>query len=412
MNHKLLLLICIIACAVGYAQPAKIYLSPKAAGGARQSIFIDSLKLYPLEDYSGISPGQYNSLIISAKYFIVESYLDKELSIYSKDGKYIKKVSYKKLGREANPEYDRAKEQLIFFHTNKNYTLNEKDIIQIRANFAAEKNKKYYKKYIIDLKDSSFTIQKSTPAAFDILNAYNLKDDYYCTHEISVNKNYKDTIDYEVKIYKDTKFVNGYFPYHKQNEIRYMFGQNIDTYTQGTNVPDVYYITRPYVDTIYSLSNGIITPVYKLVLPMENSLPKSFFETPFKNKTERENFQRNNGRLLRQIYTVFESARYAFFSIGFFNNYGQYMYDKKTNGSYNLSKVKPDSVNYYLPLLTQNFGNHYGNKFYSLVTPEQLKIVYEQNKDRIDRLPKELQYCLKDSTNPKPLIAEYSIKNN
>ncbi len=88
------------------------------------------------------------------------------------------------------------------------------------------------------------------------------------------------------------------------------------------------------------------------------------------------------------------------------------MYDKKTNGSYNLSKVKPDSVNYYLPLLTQNFGNRHGNKFYSLVTPEQLKIVYEQNKDRIDRLPKELQYCLQDSTNPKPLIAEYSIKNN
>lgn len=397
---------------MAYAQPTKIYLSPKAAGGARQSIFIDSLKLYSLDDYSKVSPGQFNSLIISDKYFIVESYIDKELFIYTKAGKYIKKVSYKKLGREANPQYDWAKEQIIFFHTNKNYTLNEKDVIEIRANFAAEKNKKYYKKYIIDLKDSSFTIQKSTPTGFDILNAYNLKDDYYCTHEISVNKNYNDTIDYEVKIYKDSKFINGYFPYNKQNEIRYMFGRNIDTYTQPTNVPDVYYVTRPYVDTIYSLSNGIITPVYQLVLPMENSLPKSFFETPFKNKTERENFQRNNGRLLRQIYTVFESARYAFFSIGFFNNYGQYMYDKKTNASYNLSKVKPDSSNYYLPLLTQNLGNRFGNKFYSLVTPEQLKIVYEQNKNRIDRLPKELQYCLKDSTNPKPLIAEYSIKNN
>ena len=65
---------------------------------------------------------------------------------------------------------------------------------------------------------------------------------------------------------------------------------------------------------------------------------------------EKENFERNNGRLLRQIYGVYESARYAFFSIDFFNNSGHYIYDKKTNASYSLSKIKPDTVNYYLPL--------------------------------------------------------------
>ncbi len=375
-------------------------------------MFIDSLKLYSLDEDNSLSPGQFNSLIISSKYFIIESYVDKALSFYTKAGQFIKKISYKKLGKEANSRYDSAKDQIIFFHTNNNYALTEKDIIQIRANFAEEKNKKYYKKYIIDLKDSSLTIQKSTPAAFDILNAYNLKDDYYCTYEIKASKNYKDTIDYEVKIYKDAKFINGYFPYNKQSEARYLFGQYIGAYTQSTNLPDVYYITRPYVDTIYSLSNGLITPVYQLVLPMENSLPKSFFEKPFKNKTEKENFERNNGRLLRQIYAVFESVRYAFFSIGFFNNHGQFLYDKKTNASYNLSKIKPDSSNYYLPLFNQNFGTRYGNKFYSIVTPEQLKIVYNQNKNRMAKLPKELQYCLKDSANPKPLIAEYIIKTN
>ena len=81
---------------MAHAQPTKIYLSPKAAGGARQSIFIDSLKLYPLEDNNSPSPGQFNGIIISDKYFIVESYLDKELSIYTRAGKYIKKISYKK----------------------------------------------------------------------------------------------------------------------------------------------------------------------------------------------------------------------------------------------------------------------------------------------------------------------------
>ena len=412
MNQKLLLLIGIITSAVVSAQPAKIYLSPKAAGSGNQSMFIDSLKLFPLEDIKNISPGQYSSLSVSKNYFIIQSYVDKELLIYTKAGRFIKKVSYKKLGQNAYPRYDYAKEQIIFFLKNKNYTLTEKDIVEIRTNFADNRNKKYYKKYIIDLKDSSFTIQKSTPAAFDILNAYNLKDDYYCTYEISVNKNYKDTTDYEVKIYKDTKFITGYFPYNKQNEIRYMYGNNIGAYTQATNTPDIFYITRPYVDTIYSLANGIITPVYQLVLPMETSLPKSFFEKAFKNKTEKENFERNNGKLMRQIYEVFESARYAFFSIGFFSNYGQYIYDKKTNASFNISKIKPDSLSFYLPLFKQNFGSRFERKFYSIVTPEQLKTVYDQNKNRMERLPKELQYCLKDSANLKPIIAEYTIKAN
>ncbi len=411
MNYKLLpLLICTIACAAVVAQPTKIYLNPKTAGSANQSMFIDSVRLYPLEDADNNSPGQYSSLSVSNDYFIVQSYVDKELLIYTRAGKYIKKVSYKKLGRDASPRYDYAKNQVIFFLANKNYTLTEKDKIDIRKNFTDKKNRKYYKKYIIDLKDSSFTIQKSTPTSFDILNAYNLKDDYYSTYEINVNKNYKDSIDYEVKIYKDNKFISGYFPYNKQQEIRYLFDRSIGAYTQPTNSADVFYITRPYVDTIYSLTNGIITPVYQVVLPMENSLPKYFFDKAFKSRTEKENFQRNNGKLMRQIYSVHESPRFAFFSIGFFANYGQYMYDKKTNASYSIAKIKPDSLNYYLPLFSQNFGNRYENKFYSLVTPEQLKSVYKQNKDRIAKLPGELQYCLKDSANLRPVIAEYIIK--
>ncbi len=64
-------------------------------------------------------------------------------------------------------------------------------------------------------------------------------------------------------------------------------------------------------------------------------------------------------------------------TIGFLSNYGRYIYDKKTTRSYNLEKIKPDSLTYNLPVLTDDSGNRQGNKFYTIISPEQLKKAYE-----------------------------------
>lgn len=412
MKLVLLVFSFVLILSLAHAQPRKIYLSPKAAAGANQSLFIDSIKFHPLEATKGVSFGEYSYVIATDKYFIVTTSFDQTVVIYSQSGKFIKKINFKNLGENVYPQYDKNKGQLTFFFPNKKYALTKKDEIDIKTHFSDKGNGKYYKKYIIDLKDSNFVIQKAAVTAFDILKAYNLKDDYYCTYEIDVNKNYKDTLDYEVKIYKGTKFIKGYFPYNKQNEIRYLYARYANAVTQETRDPNIFYITRPYVDTVYALSNGEIRPVYKVVLPMENALPKSFFETPFKNATERENFERNNGWWLRAIYLPYETDRYMLFRISFLSNYGQYLYDKKTNASYNLFKVKPDSASYYLPLLNESTGGEEQGKFYKLITSDQLKKVYELNKGKTDKLPKMLQQSLQDTLAPKPLIVEYSIKNH
>ncbi len=396
-------------CIAAWCQPTKIYLSPKAAGSANQSMFIDSVRFYPLEKSNGADISRYSGLYITDQYFIVVNYQDGNLIVYDRNGRLVKQVAYKKKGADSYPRYDKAKQQLNFIFTNKLYSLTEKDRIEIQTDFANKKNKKYYKKYIIDLNDSTFTMKKATVTAFDILDAYNLKDDLYCTYRVHVSDRYKDTTDYEVKIYKNDQFVKGYFPYNKNHESKYLYAPYIGAHTQESGKPDTFYITRPYLDTIYSLSNDIITPAYQIVLPMENSLPKSFFETPFKNKTERENFERNNGWMLRQIYTVFESGRYMFITIGFLSNYGQYIYDKKTTSSYNLSKTKADSITYNLPIISDDPGNRFNNKYYRVINAETLKKAYEL-KDKSIPFPKELEACFKDSKNPTPVIVEYTIK--
>jgi len=394
------------------AQPAKIYLSPKAATATGQSLFFGSLKFYPLEVNKSADMGRYSYAYVADNFFYINNYFQKTLLVFRKDGKFVKEISYKKLGESASPNYDKNRQQMVFLFTNKNYNLTQKDKIKIKNSFDNPRNKKYYKKYIIDLNDTSFAIKKAPVTAFDILEAYNLKDDYYCTYEISVDKNYKDSIDYEVKIYKNTKFVNGYFPYDKRKESRYLYARWASAVTQESGRPDTFYITRPYVDTIYALSNGVVTPAYQLILPMENSLPKWFFEKPFKNATERENFERNNGWLLRQVYSLYETERFMFFTIGFLSNYGQYAYDKKKAATYDLRKVKPDSTLYNLPpLMERSYSRGNNGKFYTLINPEDLKKVYEL-KDKSAPFPKELEACFKDSKNPLPVIVEYTIKTN
>ncbi len=400
-----------LTCAIAYGQPTKIYLSPKAALSTGQSTLFDSLKFYPLEVNKQTEIARYSYPNISDRFFYISHYSNKKLLIYSKAGKLIKEISYKKLGESAYPRYDKAKQQMIFLFTNRQYNLTEKDLIEIKNGFDKPRNKKYYKKYVIDLNDTMYSLKKAEVTAFDILGAYNLKNDFYCTYQIHVDKDYKDSLDYEVKIYQNEKLVKAYFPYNKQNEPRYLYAQGVGAVTFESGRPDTFYITRPYTDTVYALSNDVITPKYQIVLPMENGLPKSFFETRFKNQTERDNYERNNGWWLGQIHSLIESDRYMLMNIRFFSNYGQYVYDKKTASTYDLRKVKPDSTLYNLPsLMTGSYNRGENNRFYTLITSEDLKKVYEL-KNKSAPFPKELEACFKDPKNPTPVIVEYIIKN-
>lgn len=401
----------LLASIAAYCQPKKIYLSPKAALTAGQSLFFDSLKFYPLEMNKQIEISRYSYAYIADNFYYVNNYFTKSLLVYTKSGRFVKEISYKKLGESAYPNYDRAKQQMTFLSTNPRYQLTAKDLINIKNGFDKPQNKKYYKKYIVDLNDTTFSLKKAEVTAFDILGAYNLKDNFYCTYQISVDKKYKDSIDYEVKIYEGTRLINKFFPYDKQKDSRYLYSRYEAAHTLESDKPDVFYITRPYVDTIYSLSNGIVSPIYQLILPMENSIPKTFFEKPFKNATERENYERNNGWLLSQINSLNETNRYMLFSISFLSNYGQYIYDKKTTSTYDLRKVKPDSTLYNLPsLMGGSYNRGRDNKFYTLITGEDLKKVYEL-KDKSSPFPKELEACFKDPKNPTPVIVEYIIKD-
>ena len=150
------------------SQVQKIYLHPKATGNEKQSKFIDSIRFIPLQIAEGAQVGAWNYVEVTDKYFFIIHYPDKTILLYTREGAFVKKISYKKLGDNFSPRFEDHTNRIVFFGNNKNYTLTQKDEIKIALDWSNPRNKKYFKKYFIDLNGASLEIQKDIPDQNDI----------------------------------------------------------------------------------------------------------------------------------------------------------------------------------------------------------------------------------------------------
>jgi hypothetical protein len=407
--NLLLVLCCLLISTFAQSQIQKIYLHPKSPGSERQSKFVDSIRIIPLEVKEEIELAAYSSIEITKNYFLIKDFTGKRILLYAKDGRFIRKISFKKLGENFYPVYNAHTEQIIFFGNNRNYTLTPRDKIKITLDWSNPRNKKYFKKYAIDLNDTTFTIRKDIPNENDVIRAYHYYDDFYWQGQISTSELYKDSLDYEFKLYKNKRLVKGFFPYNHIDEARFLYTEeNIGV--SKTDSPNMHVITRPFCDTIYKMIDDSLFPAFQLVLPLENSLPPSFFTRPFKNKTERDNFKRNNGWMLRQIYSFYETPLFIYFSVGYMGNYDTYIYQKQTNTTNKVKNIKTDSTQYNLQLLGDYGLSRKGDRFYKSQKAGDLLTFFAQNKGVA--VPKELESFLLSNPHPTtPVIVEFKFKN-
>lgn len=406
------LLCCLLLSATVHAQLQKIFLHPKATGQIRQSEVVDSIRFIPLEQKEGVPFSQYAGLVVTEKYFLLTDHSKKSVTLYNRSGKFITTISFKKLGESFYPAYDAHTDQLVFFGSNKNYALTPKDKIKIKLDWNNPRNKKYFKKYTVDLADSSFLLKKATPSEKDILRAYSFYKDYYWQSEIETSPLYRDSLDYEVKIYRDKELVKALFPYNRINEPRFLYTNNGNSAVFfQTGSPNAYLIARPYCDTLYKMVNDSVFAAYQMVLPLENSLPASFFTTPFKNKTERENFERNNGWMFHQVYQFYETPLFAYFMVAFLSNYETYVYHKQTAATYKAKNIKPDSSQYNLSLLNGFNISVEDNRFYKLQKAGDLLSFFKQHP--AVAVPKELEDYLKSNpSETAPVLVQFTLKTN
>ena len=391
------------------AQLQKIYLHPKAAGNAKQTQFVDSIRFIPLEAKKGIQVSTNSNVQITEDYFFLNDYSEKKIFLFSKGGAFIKEVNYKHLGTSFYPSYNQHTNQIVLFGNNKNYTLTPTDQIKIRMDWDKPGNRKYFRKYVVDLMDSSFAIQKSIPNQLDIISAYHFYEDYYWQAQIITSPLYEDSADYEVKIYRDNKLAGAFFPYNRVTEPRFLYTQETSAFHK-TDTPSVNMVTRPYCDTIYKMVKDSLYPACQLVTPLENSLPASFFTKSFKNKTERENFNRNNGWMFHQVYDFYETPQFIFLLVAYLSNYESYIYQKGTNVTYKTKNIKADTSQYNLQLLTEFNLIRRGDWFYKSHTAGELLTFFEKNKNV--PIPEELESFLK--SNPPStarVIVQFKLKS-
>jgi hypothetical protein len=405
----MLLLSFLLACTGARCQLHKLYLHPKAAGSEKQSQFTDSLRFIPLEVKDGISLGNYSYVQVTEKHFLVTDYSTKNILLYSRAGAFLKKIDYRKVGEGFYPSYQEHTNEIVFFGDNKNYALTSKDRISIMLDWNNPRNRKYFKKYRINLNDTTLVIEKVEPEERDIIRAQHFYDEYYWRGQINTSPLYKDSVDYEAKVYSNNKVVKGFFPYNPVSEARFLFTEENSQFSR-TDTPYVHVVTRPYCDTIYKMIKDSLYPAYHLLLPLENSLPAYFFTRPFKNKTERENFARNNGWMMRQVYAFYETPSFIFLSIRYFSNTESYIYVKRTNATYKVRNIKAESSQYNLQLLADYGLTKKGDRFYKSLKAGDLVTFFEQNKQV--PVPKELEAFLKSKPSATaPVMVEFKFKN-
>ncbi|MES2371904.1 MAG: 6-bladed beta-propeller [Bacteroidota bacterium] len=400
---------CFFVNTIRAQQVEKIYINPKNPVIQKQSGFVDSIKFTLFESATGVGFNEYANVRLTEKYFLVTDYNAGFLYIYTKTGAFVKKINFKSAANNLYPAYNAGTNEVVFFGNNSNYTLTSKDRVQIQLDWSNERNLKYFKKYVIDLNDTAFAIKKAKPDKYNLIGASSFYADQYIQTKITTSPLYKDSTGYEVNIYENEKLVKTYFPYNRVNEPKFLFSEE-NVSVSSSNAPFISYLARPYCDTVYKWVKGSLSPVYQLVMPLENSLPAAFFTDASVTKTDRENFRRNNGWAFHQVRDFYETSRLIYITISFFSHYEVFVYDKQTHTAYNATKIKGDPKQYNLSLLTPYNVVRSGNKFYKLLKADILISFFKQNPDIT--VPKELSvFLLGNPDKNMPVVVEFTLKD-
>jgi hypothetical protein len=410
LTHSLLFFCISLFCSFKCIAQEKIYFEPNAASGGRQSDFITCKGVVVFETTSESKFDKYSRIIPTKKFFVVCDYSAKKMLVFDKKGRFIKKIDSKlDFGRLT---YNEEKDRLEMVSQNKMYRLTNKDNAQILEDYQNPKNLKYYRKYFIDFTDTlNFTAHKQKIEHADILNPLPYINGMHFVNQVTVDNNFTKKEDYELKIYRGDSLLKEYFIYDKKKDSRYIFDRASVSITASAKA-DERWVTHPYDYTIYALHKDSLYKVFAFVLPVDRAIPADFFAREFQNKTEKDNYLRQNRKLVKQFYVYNLSSRYVSFSMqSMMFDMQQFIYDTKSKTFYNYDKIKPDSLTYYLPVC-KNLAFNDGQEVYARIYAEDaLKNFEDHKKDNVKYPPLLEDYFKTATAGSNPVLINFNYSN-
>jgi hypothetical protein len=161
----------------------------------------------------------------------------------------------------------------------------------------------------------------------------------HIVNQVTVDKNFAKEEDYELKIFRGDSLLKQYFPYKKKTDSRYIYDGGTVAVTPAA-ISGTKWVTHPYDYTIYALQKDSLYKVYSLVLPLDRAIPTDFFTKDFQNKTEKDNYARQNKKTVKQLYVYNLNNRYISIGLqGMYYDNQQFIYDTQTKGFYSTEKI-------------------------------------------------------------------------
>lgn len=411
MFPKLITALLLSGLSVCCTAQEKIYFEPKSAAAAKQSEFLVCNGVVIFETTPESKFDKYSRIIPTKKYFVVCDYSAKKMLLFDKTGRFVTKIKNKL--DFSRLTYNEANNRLEVVNPNKMYRLTNKDNAQIQEDYTNPKNRKYFQKYFIDFNDTlNLSVQKQKISSADILNPVAYTEGRYIVNQITVDKNFEKDQDYELKIYRGDSLLNQYFPYNKKNDSRYIFDGGTVSITAFAADKNSRWVTHPYDYTVYALKNDSLYKVYDFVLPLERAVPGDFFTREFQNKTEKDNYLRQNRKLIKQFYIYNLSSRYLNFTMQSMQYERlQFIYDTKTKTFYNYDKITPDSLTLFMPVNKNQVFYDEGFVYARVYADEALRIFEDHKKDNVI-YPPLLESFLKTATaDSNPILINFTYKN-
>ena len=368
---KILFLFSLFAAVNVYAQPQNIYIDPSKTIGTSVSKVFDEVVFTPLETTKRSTFGSMSSLVVTDHLFII---LDKEtdaIFFFNKKGSFIDKYRIKRY-RIRDIQFDRAKNALLIYSFNKNYNVSSAKVQDYISNGTKKNINKFVKAtyyYLDDIKAEKTEDIKDFVYAFTTPIPFN--NNKFATSFIKAKKDSKDTIDYQLKLIDNKTIAQRYFPYNKKTESIFYFYGGAQCEIMPTQNDSTLLITRPFQYSIYTLTPHTLKEDYKLILPIANAIPASFFEKKFTRKGEMDDYKTLNSSQAYSINTVYSFAHHLFFTINRFRGNNRYVMDKSKFLIYDYNKMSADSASYFINV-SNTIKSFDANNLYTAISPKSL----------------------------------------
>lgn len=339
-----------ISCIGTSAQSKTLYIDPSKTVGAPASRIFDDIRFIPLETTRKSIFGAIRQLVVTDSLFIILDNDTNALYFFSKQGKFILKYKIKRY-RIRDIQLDRTKNALLIFSINKNYNIPSVKVQEYLESDSQKDISKYAKATWFFLDDvMAEKTEDLTNFRYAFTNPVRFDKDKFAASFIKAKRSNRDTLDYQLKIINNTDVLQNYFPYNKKTETIYYFSGASQCSIIPTQNDSVLFITRPFLYEIYKLTPSSIQETYKLMLPMDNAIPASFFNMNFSSRGEMDTYKMEHSSYASKIENVISFNNLLFFDLNLFRGYNRYIFDNKTNLIYDYNKITPDSSSYFLPV--------------------------------------------------------------